>query len=88
MITGKVYDEKPQGVMLFGYLLKGEEPNPLERKPDYISQTSTDGKYKLAGLAAGVYRIFAVRDEFRDLLYQPEQDQVLFRYRFQLYNLL
>ena len=76
MITGKVYDEKPQGIMLFGYLLKGEEPNPLVRKPDYISQTGKDGNYKLAGLAAGSYRAFAVRDEFRDLLYQPDQDQV------------
>ena len=81
MITGKVYDEKPQGVMLFGYLLKGEEPNPLERKPDYISQTGKDGKYKLAGLAVGAYRIFAVRDEFRDLFYQPDQDQVGIPYR-------
>ena len=76
MITGKVYDEKPQGIMLFGYLLKGEEPNPLVRKPDYISQTGKDGNYKLAGLAAGSYRVFAVRDEFRDLLYQSDQDQV------------
>jgi hypothetical protein len=81
MITGKVYDEKPQGVMLFGYLLKGEEPNPLKRKPDYISQTGKDGNYKLAGLAAGSYRIFAVRDEFRDLLYQPDQDQVGIPYK-------
>lgn len=81
MIKGKVYNEKPQGIMLFGYLLNGEEPNPLERKPDYISQTGKDGNYKLAGLAAGSYRIFAVRDEFRDLLYQSDQDQVGIPYR-------
>lgn len=81
MITGKVYNEKPQGIMLFGYLLNGEEPNPSERKPDYISQTGKDGNYKLAGLAAGSYRIFAVRDEFRDLLYQSDQDQVGIPYR-------
>lgn len=80
-ITGKVFDEKPQGVMLFGYLLKGVYPNPMVQKPDYISQTSTDGTYKLAGLAAGSYRIFAIRDEFRDLLYQPDQDQVGVPYR-------
>lgn len=75
-ITGKIFDKKPQGIMLFGYLMKVETPNPLIKKPDYISQTGSDGKYKLAGLAAGSYRIFAVRDEFRDLLYQPEQDEI------------
>lgn len=76
VISGKVFDEKPQSIMLFGYLIKESELNPLEVKPDYISQTNVDGKYRLAGLAAGKYRIFAVRDEFRDLLFQPEQDQI------------
>ena len=80
-ITGKIFDDKPQGIMLFGYFLKGAEPNPLEKKPDYISQTSSDGNYKLAGLAAGSYRIFAVQDEFRDLLYQPDQDEIGIPYR-------
>lgn len=81
VISGKVFDKKPQGIMLFGYLLKHEDTNPLDNKPDYISQTSSDGNYKLAGLAAGTYRIFAVRDEFRDLLYQPEQDEIGIPYR-------
>jgi hypothetical protein len=75
-ITGKIFDEKPQGIMIFGYLLKDAEPNPLETKPDYISQSGADGTFKLAGLAAGSYRIFAVRDEFRDLLFQPDQDDI------------
>ncbi|NWF90584.1 MAG: Ig-like domain-containing protein [Ignavibacteriaceae bacterium] len=78
IITGKVFDEKPQGVLLFAYLLKNGNPNPLEVKPDYISQASANGDYKLAGLSAGNYRIFAVRDELRDLLFQPDQDQIGF----------
>ncbi len=81
IITGRVYHNKPQGIMLFGYLIKDVEPNPFEVKPDYISQTSADGKFKLAGLAAGTYRIFAVCDEFRDLLYQSEQDEIGIPYR-------
>lgn len=76
VITGKVYDKNPQGIMLFAYLVKNENLNPLEVKPDYISQSNSDGSYKLAGLSAGLYRIFAVRDEFRDLIYQPEQDEI------------
>jgi hypothetical protein len=81
VITGKIFDKKPQGVLLFGYLLKGEEPNPLGKKPDYITQTGSDGNYKLAGLGVGSYRIFAIRDEFRDFLYQPDQDDIGIPYR-------
>ena len=75
-ITGKIYNDKPQGILIFGYLLKDAEPNPLEIKPDYISQSGADGTFKLAGLAAGSYRVFTVRDEFRDLLFQPDQDDI------------
>jgi hypothetical protein len=81
VISGRIYDKKPQGVMLFGYLMQGQEPNPLENKPDYISQSGIDGIYKLAGLAAGTYRIFAIRDEFRDLLFHPDQDEIGIPYK-------
>ncbi len=80
-ISGKVFDDKPQGVMIFGYLLKNEEDSLLSRKPDYISQSSASGNFELAGLAAGTYRVFSVRDEFRDLLYQPDQDEIGIPYR-------
>jgi hypothetical protein len=75
-ITGQIFDDSRQGIMLFGYKLSETEPNPLEQKPDYISQTGADGTFKLAGLGAGSYRVFAVRDEYRDLLYQPDQDDI------------
>lgn len=74
-ITGRVYDEKPEGIMLFAYKVTDNEINPSEVKPDYISQTGLNGQYRLAGLAAGFYRVFAIQDEFRDLLYQLEQDK-------------
>jgi hypothetical protein len=75
IISGTVYDEKAEGVMLFAYQLNESEINPTENKPDYISQTGTDGSYRLMGLADGTYRVFAVQDEFRDLIYQKEQDR-------------
>lgn len=80
-IAGKVFNEKPQGIMLFSYLMKDGEDSLLNRKPDYISQTNSSGYYEIAGLAAGTYRVFAVRDEFRDLLYQPDQDEIGIPYR-------
>jgi hypothetical protein len=76
IISGKVYDEKPSGTLIFAYKKGIADPDPMKTKPDYISQAGFDGKYKLAGLAVGNYRVFAVHDEYRDLLFQPEQDRI------------
>jgi hypothetical protein len=74
MITGKVYAEKADDVMIFVYDTRGGEINPFEKKPDFISQAGASGNYRVMGLDRGSYRVFAVKDEFRDLLLQPEQD--------------
>ena len=84
VVTGKVYDEKSEDVMIFAYRIdpalrdkvNDTTGNPLRYKPDYISQAGKKGEYKLMGLAAGKYRIFAVEDKYRDLLFQPEQDRI------------
>ena len=75
-ITGKVFDSKPDGVLIFAYIVGDSVINPMERKPDYISQTGTGGTYKLLGLAPATYRVYAVRDEAHSFLYQPEQDDI------------
>ncbi|RPI70631.1 MAG: hypothetical protein EHM47_11785, partial [Ignavibacteriales bacterium] len=76
IITGRVYDSKAEDVMLFAYKLTDTTTNPLAYKPDYISQAGKKGDYKIMGLAEGDYRIFAVQDEYRDLLFQPVQDRI------------
>ncbi len=76
VISGRVYDKKPSGTMIFAYKLQADTVNPSTTKPDYISQAGDNGFFKLAGLAAGTYRVFAVADQFRDLLYQVEQDKI------------
>ena len=75
-ISGKVFADKPSGIMMFAYLKGDSAINPLKYKPDYISQTGNGGEYKLLGLKSGEYRIFAVRDQYMDLIYQPEQDEI------------
>ncbi|HVO74995.1 MAG TPA: Ig-like domain-containing protein [Ignavibacteriaceae bacterium] len=76
-ITGRVYQEKPQGILMLAYKLTSVDTiNPMKNKPDYISQTGKDGTFALNGMAAGTYRIFAVQDEFRDLTFQPDQDKI------------
>ncbi|HTX18436.1 MAG TPA: Ig-like domain-containing protein [Bacteroidota bacterium] len=76
-ISGRLYDAKPSGVMVFAYRLDGilaDTLNPMKQKPDYITQCGNKGEYSLSHLAFGRYRLLAVRDEYRNLLYDPETD--------------
>ncbi|MBI5471178.1 MAG: Ig-like domain-containing protein [Ignavibacteriae bacterium] len=78
MLKGKVFDAKPEGVLIFGYSLNGissDTLDPGKLKPDYITQTGKDGNWTLSNLAWGRYRLFAVRDEYRNLLYDKQIDQ-------------
>mgnify|MGYP000176126627 CR=1 FL=1 len=75
-IGGKVYGKDSEGTLIFAYKYADDTTKYLARKPDYLSQTGKDGTYKLNGLAESVYRVFAVNDEFRDLLYQADQDLI------------
>lgn len=76
VISGRVYDEKPAGILIYAYKLNADTADPFLHKPGYISQTGNNGSFKLLGLAEGSYRVFAVKDEYRDLLFQPEQDLI------------
>lgn len=75
-IDGKIFSDEPEGTMIFGYKVKSNMDTLLTKKPDYISQAGKDGNYSLAGLSNGVYRIYAVADEFKDLIFQSEQDKI------------
>jgi hypothetical protein len=77
-IRGRVFDEHPEGVMIFAYQLANVNPdtlNPVYVRPDYIMQTGTAGEFVLSNIAFGPYRVMAVRDEFRNLVYDREIDQ-------------
>lgn len=76
-LQGKVIDDKPAGIMIFSYKLNGINPdtlNPAMTKPDFITQTGNSGEFTLSNLADGTYRLFAIRDEYKNLLYDPETD--------------
>ena len=81
-IRGKVFPAKPadhpEGVMIFAYQLSGINPDTLDprrQNPDYITQTGLNGAFYLQHLAFGAYRIVAVRDEYRNLLYDTQIDE-------------
>jgi len=75
-ISGKVYDKEPEGILIFAYILDDGVDTLLNRKPDYVSQSGADGSFSLKGLSSNVYRVFAVRDKFRDLIFQNDQDEI------------
>jgi hypothetical protein len=74
MIEGKIYGEKTEGTLIFAYKKRGIEINPLNDKPDYVSQSGLNGKFKMTGLAEGEYRLLAVKDEFREMKYRQGDD--------------
>jgi hypothetical protein len=77
-IRGRVFDEHPDGVMMFAYNLAGIDAdtlNPAHVRPDYIMQTGTDGKFHFLHIAFSTYRLVAVRDEYKNLVYDREIDQ-------------
>ncbi|MBI1806299.1 MAG: Ig-like domain-containing protein [Ignavibacteria bacterium] len=77
-IAGSVVDANPEGVMIFAYQLSArlqDTLDPNRTKPDYITQTGKDGSFTMPYLAYGTYRVFAIRDEFKNLLYDRQTDQ-------------
>lgn len=75
IVEGNVYDNNPNGIMIFAYKKSGDSfPDPLNDKPGNITQVGKKGNYKILGLSSGDYRIFAVRDDFKDFIYNIEDD--------------
>jgi hypothetical protein len=66
------------GVMIFAYQLDALNPdtlNPITAKPDFITQAGENGNFFLHHIKFGSYRIFAIRDEYRNLVYDRETDE-------------
>lgn len=78
IIQGKVFDEKPDGILIFFYLIDsiGQKVMYDSLRPDFICQTSKDGKFYLPGLSNGTYRIIAVRDQIKNLLFDINDDEI------------
>lgn len=77
-IAGRVYDDSPQGVMIFAYEIDHRNPDTLDARntpPDFLTQTGNDGSFILPYLADGLYRLIAIRDEFKNLRYDPQTDR-------------
>lgn len=77
-VAGQVYSQSPEGIMIFAYQLDGRAQDtlsPSRSLPDYLTQTGKDGLFMLRYLKIGRYRLIAVRDEYKNLLYDPQTDE-------------
>lgn len=74
-ISGRIYNDKPIGVMVYVYRENDTIINPLQQEPDYISQVGENGKFSIKGLAPGKYNLLAIRDDFRNYLYNIGEDE-------------
>lgn len=74
IISGKINDKNPSGVMIFAYMQTDTFANPLVLKPKNTSQVGDNGEYKSLGLANGTYRVFAVKEENKNRIYNVGED--------------
>ncbi len=76
-IEGKIFTSK-ENFMVFAYLIDKINPDtlsPMRTKPDYVTQAGKDGSFKFQFIKFGKYRLFAVNDKLRNLLYNPGMDE-------------
>lgn len=76
-ISGQVFTDKPTEVTVWAYFYSdGEAVNPGKDQPIYVTQCDNEGKFKLSNLASRHYRLFAVRDQDKNLLYNLGREQI------------
>ncbi|KPL00456.1 MAG: hypothetical protein AMJ91_04640 [candidate division Zixibacteria bacterium SM23_73_3] len=83
-ISGEVWTKqkiglkKEIGTSIWACLLSHDkaEIDPQKETPDYVTQTDNEGKYTLKNLSLGKYRLFAVQDVNRDLIWDWEKEAI------------
>ncbi len=81
-ISGEVWVMQPvglgkdTGISIWAYLLSPDRSAsyPEKEKPDYVTQPDSAGKYVFKSLSWGKYRLFAVKDVNRDMLWSGEDE--------------
>lgn len=76
-ITGKVFCDNNAGVFVFAYNTAGrliDTLNPTHTQPDYLAPVSKDSTFTIPALPFGTFRLFAIKDEQRNLVYDVGSD--------------
>ncbi len=80
IIEGKVFSEKPDGIMIYIYKLDSmyQTIRYDSAKPDFVTQTSRDGSFHIYGLPHGIFRLIAVRDKMKNFRFDINEDEIGF----------
>jgi hypothetical protein len=74
-ISGYVYNNETKTVSIFAYRINDtSQYDPTKNIPDYLTEASADGSYLLSNLAGAKYRIIALIDDDRNLLFTSERE--------------
>lgn len=73
-IDGKAYNNSGKIASVLAYNIEKGEYDPTKNYPDYLTETSAEGNYKLTNLAPGKYRVITIIDEDRNLLFTSERE--------------
>ncbi len=74
-ISGKVINYNKKIISVFAYIINSSDTafNPTRTVADYITEISSDGNYLLSNIAVSTYRLIAVDDEDKNLLYTDRE---------------
>jgi hypothetical protein len=78
-INGKVYSQKSDNLMIFAYKNMGvidSLMNPLKKFPDFFTQVNEESKFYFNHLPQGKFRLFALKDNNKNLLYDIGADEI------------
>ncbi|MDZ7291621.1 MAG: Ig-like domain-containing protein [candidate division KSB1 bacterium] len=86
-IHGRIFHDKPAGVLILAYLLETGfespgrgglrlQPNPARDFADYTTQVGMKGDFVLPYLSDGRYRLFALEDRNGDRLYNRGEEPI------------
>lgn len=78
-LNGKVYTLKSENLMIFAYKNRGSDDsllNPLKKFPDFFTQVNENNKFYFDHLPMGKFRIFALKDNNKNLLYDLGADEI------------
>ncbi|OGU14880.1 MAG: hypothetical protein A2X61_11885 [Ignavibacteria bacterium GWB2_35_12] len=77
IVNGRLYDKEPAGVFIFCYKIdsiNADTLDPSHTRPYSRIQAGTNGNFEFRALKNGLYRFFAVRDKFKDGIYDNGMD--------------
>lgn len=71
-------DDKPAGKVLALLYKEMADSAVLTKKPFYFAKTNSEGKFSLDNIKAGSYRLFALKDENFNYIYDLPNEEIAF----------